>query len=169
MGHYLKYNTFYQDTHHYRNLENLCKHSFRADHFTSDPQTDEFICPNKQRLIYLYTRKYTTENGYESEHHHYEGQTCQNCPLKSHCIKTKGNRRIQVSFQLLEYSRQARQYLTTETGKTLRKKRSVEVETVLGHIKQNMRFRRFHLRGLNKVKTERQLIYVAHDMRKLGI
>lgn len=168
LGNYLKYNTFYQDTHHYRNPEILRKHAFRADHFTYDPQTDEFICPNKQRLSYLYTRKYKTDNGYESKRRHYECQTCQNCPLKSQCTKAKGNRRIQVSFQLLEYRRQARENLTTETGKALRKKRSVEVETVFGHIKQNMRFRRFHLRGLEKVNTEWGLVCIAHNMRKLA-
>jgi hypothetical protein len=47
-------------------------------------------------------------------------------------------------------------------------KRSVEVETVFGHVKHNMGFRRFHLRGLQKVKTEWGLVSIAHNMKKLA-
>jgi hypothetical protein len=168
LGNYLKYTTFYQDTHRYRNPEVIRKHQFRADHFGYDPDTDEFICPNQQRLSYLYTGKSKTDNGYESERRHYECANCQGCPLKSQCTQAKGNRHIQISFKLLEYRRQARKNLTSETGQALRKQRSVEVETVFGHIKHNMRFRRFHLRGLEKINTEWGLVCIAHNMRKLA-
>lgn len=168
LGNYLKYPTFYQDTHRYRNPEIIRMHSFRADHFEYDPDTDQFICPNKQRLGYLFTGKYKTQNGYESTRRHYECANCQDCPLKSQCTKAKGNRRIQVSFKLIEYRRQARENLTSEKGQALRRQRSVEVETVFGNIKHNMRFRRFHLRGLEKVNTEWGLVCIAHNMRKLA-
>jgi len=168
LGSYLKYTTFYQDTHHYRNPSVIRKHQFRADHFDYDPQKDEFICPNKQHLSYLYTGKYKTDNGYESQRRYYECKNCQDCPLKSQCTKAKGNRRIQVCFKLLEYHRQARENLTTEAGRALRKQRSVEVETVFGHVKHNMKFRRFHLRGLEKANTEWGLVCIAHNMRKLA-
>lgn len=168
LGNYLKYNTFYQDTHHYRNPEIIRKHQFRADHFEYDPKTDEFICPNKERLIYLYTGKYKTSNGYESERRYYECKNCKDCPIKSQCTQAKGNRRIQISFKLLEYRRLAQQNLSSEMGKALRAKRSVEVETVFGNIKHNMRFRRFHLRGLEKVNIEWGLVCIAHNMRKLA-
>jgi hypothetical protein len=168
IGNYLKYATFYQDTHRYRNPEIIRKHQFRTEHFGYDPQSDEFVCPNQQRLSYLYTGKHKTSNGYESERRYYECQRCHECPLKSECTKAKGNRRIQVSFQLLEYRRQARENLLSEQGVALRKKRAVDVETVFGDIKQNMRFRRFHLRGLEKVNTEWGLVCIAHNMRKLA-
>jgi len=168
LGNYLKYTTFYQDTHHYRNPDLIRKHQFRSDYFDYDPQTDEFICPNKQRLSYLYTGKYKTDHGYESERHYYECKNCQDCPLKSQCTQAKGNRRIQVSFKLLEYRRQARANLTSEMGKALRTKRSVDVEGVFGQIKHNMRFRRFRLRGLEKVNTEWGLVCIAHNMQKLA-
>jgi hypothetical protein len=69
---------------------------------------------------------------------------------------------------LIEYRRQARENLTSDTGKALCKLRLVEVETAFGHIKHNMRFRRFHLRGLEKVNTEWGLVCIAHNMRKLA-
>lgn len=168
LGNYLKYPTFYQDTHRYRNPDILRKHSFRADHFEYDAQTDEFLCPTQQPLSFLHTSQHKTDNGYESERRHYECQSCTDCPIKSECTKAKGNRQIQISFKLIEYRRQARENLTSDTGKALRKLRSVEVETVFGHIKHNMRFRRFHLRGLEKVNTEWGLVCIAHNMQKLA-
>jgi hypothetical protein len=165
---YIKYPTFYQDTHHYRNPEIIRKHQFRSDHFDYDPESDQFICPEKKRLSYLYTSKYKTANGYESERRHYECSECKDCPLKPQCTKAKGNRQIQVSFRLIEFRKQARENLTSELGKELRAKRSVEVETVFEHIKHNMSFRRFHLRGLKKVNTEWGLVCIAHNMQKLA-
>ena len=47
----------------------------------------------------------------------------------------KSNRQIQISFKLIQYRRQARENLTSESGIALRKKRAVDVETVFGNIK----------------------------------
>lgn len=168
LGNYVKYPAFYQDTHHYRNSEIIQKHQFRADHFAYDPEQDQFLCPNQKRFHYLYTGTYKTEHGYESTRRYYECESCQDCPLKAQCTKAKGNRRIQISFKLLDYRRQARENLTSEEGQRLRALRSVEVETVFGDIKHNMKFRRFHLRGMPKVKVEWGLVCIAHNLRKLA-
>ncbi len=165
---FVKYNTFYQDTHHYRKPEVVRKHQFRAENFGYDPANDEFICPGNQRLHFQYVSRYTTDNGYVTDRRHYECHQCSECPLKLQCTKSKGNRKIKISFRLLEYRRQARTNLTSEKGQRLRARRSIEVESVFGIIKQNMGFRRFHLRGSEKVKTEWGLISIAHNMRKLA-
>lgn len=165
---FLKYNTFYQDTHHYRKPEVLRAHQFRAEHFAYDPEQDQFICPADKRLRFQYTSRYTTDNGYVSDRRNYECFDCAECPLKSQCTKAKGNRKIRISFRLLAYRSQARANLTSEEGQRLRAERSTEVETVFGHIKHNMSFRRFHLRGLEKVKTEWGLVSIAHNLRKLA-
>jgi transposase len=168
LGNFVKYNTFYQDTHHYRKPEVIRQHQFRAENFGYDPDQDEFICPAQQRLHFQYTSRYTTDNGYVTDRRHYECYQCSQCPLKAQCTKAKGNRKIKISFRLLEYRRQARANLSTEQGQRLRARRSTEVETVFGCIKHNMGFRRFHLRGLDKVKTEWGLVSIAHNMRKLA-
>jgi transposase len=165
---FLKYNTFYQDTHPYRDAEVLRAHQFRAENFGYDPGTDQFICPNDKRLHFQYTSRYTTDNGYETERRIYACQDCADCPVRSKCTQAKGNRQIRISFQLLEYRRQARENLTSPEGERLRAARSTEVETVFGHVKYNMGFRRFHLRGLQKVNTEWGLVSMAHNMQKLA-
>lgn len=165
---FLKYNTFYQDTHHYRKADVLRAHQFRAEHFAYDPETDTFICPADKRLHFQCTARYTTDNGYLSDRRNYECFDCADCPLRSQCTKAKGNRNIRISFRLLEYRRQARANLTSIEGQRLRVQRSTEVETVFGDVKYNMGFRRFHLRGLEKVKTEWGLVSIAHNLRKLA-
>jgi transposase len=168
LGNYLKYNNFYQDTHHFRKPELLRKRQFRAENFTYDRDQDEFICPAKQRLQFQFVSRYTSDNGYVTDRRLYECHTCSQCPLKPECTKAKGNRKVRISFRLLDYHRQARGNLTSETGQRLRARRSTEVEPVFGIIKQNMGFRRFHLRGLEKVKTEWGLVSIAHNMKKLA-
>ena len=169
LGNFVKYNTFYQDTHHFRKPEVIRKHQFRAENFGYDPDRDEFICSAKKRLHYQYTSRHISDNGYLSNRRNYECDQCGSCPLKPQCTKAKGNRKIRISFRLLEYRRQARANLTSEVGQRLRANRSVEVETVFGIVKHNMAFRRFHLRGLEKVKTEWGLVSIAHNMRKLAL
>jgi len=83
-------------------------------------------------------------------------------------IMAKGNRRIQTSFKLMEHRCQAQENLTPESGVALRRKRALDVETVFGNIMHNIRFRRCHLRGLEKVNTERGLACIAHKMQKLA-
>ncbi len=168
LGNFLKYNTFYQDTHHFRKPELLRKRQFLAENFAYDEDKDEFICPAKHRLLFQSTSRITTDNGYQTNRRIYACHQCSECPLKAECTKAKGNRTIRISFRLLEYRRQARANLTTQAGQQLRARRSTEVETVFGIVKQNMGFRRFHLRGQDKVKTEWGLVSIAHNLKKLA-
>jgi hypothetical protein len=168
LGNYLKYNTFYQDTHPFRKPELIRKRCFLAENFPYDREKDEFVCPAHQRLHFETTTRITTDNGYRSERRIYTCEACAECPLKPECTRARGSRKIRVSFRLLEYRRQARVHLTSEEGQRLRAARSTEVEPVFGIIKQNMGFRRFHLRGLEKVRTEWGLVSLAHNMKKLA-
>ena len=83
--------------------------------------------------------------------------------------QAQGNRQIQVSFRLWKMRAHARELLLSEHGTVLRKQRSTDVETVFGRIKQDWGFRRFLLRGLEKVKTEWGLLCIAHNLAKLAV
>jgi transposase len=169
IGSFLKYNRFHQEQHPPRKAELLEKQRFVSANFPYDPQKDEFSCPANHPMLYMETRKHHTENGYLTERRYYESAHCEACPLKAQCTKAQGNRRIQVSFKLKAYQQQAKANLLSEQGIALRKKRSIDVETTFGDIKQNMGFRRFMLRGLKKVEVEWGLLSIAHNMRKLAI
>jgi transposase len=168
LGNYVKYSTFHREQQKHRKPELIRKAIFRSENFPYDAQADEFICPAKQRLTYQCTRRERTGNGYWTEQRHYEATGCDTCPLKPECTRAKGNRHMRVSFRLRHFREQARNNLLSEQGRFLRVQRNVEVESVYGHIKHNMHFRRFSLRGLEKVKTEWGLVCIAHNMRKLA-
>ena len=169
MGNYFKYNIFHQEQHPPRKPELLEKLRFKSTYFSYDQEKDEFICPAQNRMVYIETKPYKSKNDFLSERRIYECLTCSTCPLKPQCTKAKGNRQMQVGFELRRYRQQAKDNLLSEQGIALRKQRSIEVETVFGDIKYNMNFRRFMLRGLKKVEIEWGLVCMAHNLRKLAI
>jgi transposase len=168
LGNYVKYNSFHQEQQKHRKAQLIRKAIFRSENFPYDEDQDEFICPANQRLTYRYTGHEQSENGYPIEVKHYEATACNACPLKPECTRAKGNRHLRMSFRLRYFRQQARNNLLSEQGKALRIQRNIEVESVFGQIKHNRHFRRFSLRGLEKVKTEWGLVCIAHNMRKLA-
>jgi transposase len=164
VGNYVKYNTFGKEQRpRYR------PNPFAADQMQYDPQKDELICPAGKRLTYQYSFHPKTDNGYRGERRCYEAEDCSGCPLKEQCTKAKGNRRVNMAFQLQAWRQQARQNLTSDEGKKLRSLRGVEVESVFGRLKEDWGFRRFLLRGIEKVKTEFGLLCIAQNMAKLAV
>jgi transposase len=161
---YVKYNTFHQETKP-RHKPN----PFAAEQMPYDQTQDAFTCPHGKRLEYKATHHYRTDHGYESERRVYVCEDCSQCPLKEKCTKAEGNRQVKVSFRLWEMRARAKEKLLSEPGTALRKQRSIDVETVFGRIKQDWGFRRFLLRGLEKVKAEWGLLCIAHNFAKLAI
>jgi hypothetical protein len=117
---------------------------------------------------YKQTHKRT---GYVSQLKEYTCVDCSGCPFYAVCCKSVNgkSRTIEVNEKLELYKSQARERLHSEKGQKLRKRRSIEIESCFGDIKHNMGIRRFHLRGLEKVKTEFILIAMAHNLRKIDI
>ena len=66
-----------------------------------------------------------------------------------------------------EQKAKVKELLSSEEYKTLMKKRSTECETVFGQTKGNLGFRRFYLRGKEKVGTEWGLLMLGYDFRQL--
>ena len=116
---------------------------------------------------YTYLRgKNITVNGFEQELSFYQAVNCHGCPLRGVCHKRKENRIIEVNHRLRASIQKTRELLLSEEGIRHRKKRPVDVEPVFGNIKQNKGFKRFLLRGKNKVEIEVGLISIAHNLKK---
>ena len=164
LGNYLKYNTFFQE-----HRPHFKPKPFDATFWPYQPEQDTFTCPNGQALHFLHTRKEHTANGFETERRVYECADCGQCPLKEKCTQAQGSRQIRISFRLRAFREQANRNLCSEKGRQLRTQRSTDVETVFGRIKQNWGFRRFLLRGLEKVRAEWGLLCIAHNFAKMAI
>lgn len=163
---YLKYPTFHREqTRKYKN------NVFLKENFPYDADTDTYLCPASKTLTYRNTRKDThKKTGFVSHSRIYEAEDCSGCPLREACTRSKeNNRTIAVNAQLDIYKKLASKNLHSEKGIALRKRRGQEIESCFGDIKHNMGFRRFHLRGLKKVKTEITIVSIAHNLRKLHL
>lgn len=163
---YLKFRTFHR--------EQTRKHKaniFLKENFSYDPASNTFYCPTSQPLKYKYTREESHKRtNFISHSRVYEAENCSSCSWREACTKSKeSNRTIQINEQLEIYKQLARQNLHSERGLQLRKRRSHEIESCFADIKHNMGFRRFHLRGLKKVKTEITIVSMAHNLRKIHL
>lgn len=161
IGNYLKFSTFHKEQTK-KHKENI----FHKDNFAYDCLTDIFKCPDGRDLIYKESKFDKNINGTLSYVRVYSSMDCRECELSKKC--TKGNlRTIQINRRLEKFKQEARDNLNSEKGIYLRKQRNIEVESVFGDIKWNYGFRRFLLRGLEKVNTEIGLLSLAHNFRKL--
>lgn len=162
VGSYVKYNTFRQEQKTRRKIDR-----FEAAQFSYDEQQDAFTCPAGKLLKYSHTERRVSSNGYVCERRLYEGKSCAGCVLRAQCTRGAGNCRIEISLPLQEMRATARSHLLSEHGQELCARRGVEVESVFGRIKHNWGFRRFMLRGLEKVEIEWGLLCIAHNISKL--
>lgn len=142
------------------------KFPFAADKLYYNKEKDCYICPMGQTMNYIGESKKKTGTGFVQTAKRYQAQNCANCPLNGACHKSKGNRIIEVNENLNRQKQRAYELLNSEEGIERRKKRCFDVEPVFANIKQNHGFRRFMLRGKDKVEIEWGLLAIAQNIRK---
>ncbi len=139
-----------------------------ASNWQYEELDDRFICPNGR---YVGFKKYQTKknaSGLEQSFKIYECEDCSNCPFKPDCTKAKGNRQVHWNPIWEELKAKAKNALEDDEKSAIYARRKVEVESVFGHIKGNRSFRRFSLRGLDKVHTEFGIVALAHNLLKVA-
>ena len=160
---FIKFNYFHK--------EQTCKFKediFRRENHYYNPEQDCFYCPMGQKMQKIGEGKRKTSTGFEQQVSFYQAQNCQDCPLRWGCHKAKGERIIEVNHNLERHKQKARDLLLSPEGIEHRKQRPADVEATFGNIKQNKGFRRFMLRGKEKVEIETGLIALAHNLSKTG-
>jgi len=159
---YVKYNMFDKGQNGtYKN-----KFPFHADKLFYDPQQDAYICPMGQQMHYIGDSHKISGNGFQQTYRRYQAKNCSNCPLNGACHKSQTNRIIEINVNLKRQKQKAHELLNSEEGIRQRKKRCFDVEPVFANIKQNHGFRRFMLRGKEKVEIEWGLLAIAQNIRK---
>jgi transposase len=159
---YVKYNYFDKDQYD----AYVKKHPFSSDQLYYNKEQDIYICPMGQPMTSKGTFIKTTATGFKQTITQYQAVNCEGCPLRVSCHKSKDNRIIEINHTLNEHKRKATERLTSEEGIKHRKRRPVDVEPVFANIKHNHGFRRFMLRGKEKVAIEAGLLALAHNLRK---
>ncbi len=150
--------TVYQAKENKRKKEN----PFDRSKFIYHKDTDEFECPDGSFLQYF---RVLPKDGQQV--FLYQCNSSKGCPDFGCCTKSSRGRTISVSeFEPL--IKKMREKLSTNEGKKIYALRKITAEPVLGNLSQNLGFREFSLRGLDKVKSEFSLMCTAHNLRKIA-
>ncbi|QQS39717.1 MAG: IS1182 family transposase [Acidobacteriota bacterium] len=160
---FVKYNWFHKDVTDKKRRED----PFLSDNLRYDEETDTLYCPAGKPMDYIGDKERTSAGGYLQRSRLYKAVNCRGCPMRGPCHKAEGDRVVERNFNLIKHRRRARELLESEEGIEKRKKR-MTVEAVFGNIKQNKGFRRFNLRGIEKVTTEMGLIAIAHNLQRFS-
>lgn len=158
---FVKYNYFDQE-------QQGSRSNFNADQLYYNEQEDYLVCPMGQHMKNIGPQKEKNKSGFEQTITRYQAPNCNGCPLRGVCHKREGNRIVEVNHNQRRLRAKAAERLRSEEGIHKRKKRSVDVEPVFGNWKQNKNFRRFMLRGKDKVSIEIGLIAMAHNLQKFS-
>ncbi|KJD42942.1 IS1182 family transposase [Paenibacillus terrae] len=138
----------------------------KVDNWSYNETEDIWTCAAGKTLRFRYEGQTVTESGYTIRTRHYRSGDCSDCPLKAKCTTAKGNREMAVSLTYMRQKNDMRERLRSEEGYTLSVRRMTEPESVFGQIKNNRGFRRFLLRGLQKVSLEVGWLCLAHNLLK---
>jgi len=140
------------------------KSQYTKDKFRYDAATDCYICPQGLPLHYLQIK---IKNDVQSRV--YRSPDCSGCPAISWCLrKNNKSQRKELSIYATDsFIQQMRQKLNSPEGKAKYRKRLSVVEPPFGHLKHNVGFRYFLVRGHEKVRGEFNLMCIVHNLRKI--
>lgn len=162
---FVKYNNFDQEQ-----KAGFKDKLFHIENLFYNEEQDFYVCPMGQRMYPFKTGVRVSARGYESELVYYKAQNCSNCPMRSGCFNAEEpDRVISASPRLRVLKEAARKRLLSEEGIALRKKRSIEPESVFGQLKINNKYKRFRMYGLIKIETDLGLAVIGHNLRKWAV
>jgi transposase len=131
--------------------------------FVYDSANDRYCCPQG---LWLQRGAQRQRRGLLMTIYQSSRKQCRDCPLKTNCTHDR-YRRLEVPETWVP-ERALAVKLATPHGRALYARRRELVEPVFGHLKFNLGFTRFSLRGLAQVKGEFLLLCMAHNLKKLA-
>lgn len=159
---YVKYNQF--DRMQNENIRS--KNPFHVNELSYDAKNNEYQCPIGEPMKHTGWHLEETKGGYAQIIDSFEANSCKGCFLNGTCHQQQGNRKIGVALNYHRLKHAAEKRLKTKRGIQKRKQRCFDTEPVFANIKHNHHFKRFMLRGLDKVSVETGLLALAHNLRK---
>lgn len=131
-------------------------------------EQDCLYCPMGQQMSKAYEKRNKTKTGYVQIQSVYQAKNCNGCPMRGACYRAKGNREVTINHNLERHKAKAREKLTSELGREKRGQRCVDVEGTFGQLKHNKGYRRFLLRGKEKVEIELGLLALSMNIARMG-
>lgn len=142
------------------------KNPFSVDKLEYDQVNDKLICPIGEPMKKISWKIEETKGGYAQVIDKYQATNCDTCLLKGVCHQQEGDRIAEISLNSRRLKHKADKRLKSKRGIQKRKQRCHDTEPVFANIKHNHQFKRFMLRGKEKVNIELGLLALAHNLRK---
>jgi transposase len=136
---------------------------FHTSRFQYDPEHDQVVCPRGEVLRFQGIRRHKQK---PFPLRVYRCQNFRACPVRDACTRDRHGRLIEIGPYHGAVERQRQKQREAENRQLLKKRKAI-VEPVFGTIKQGMGFRRYTVRGLQRVKTQWSLVCTAFNLRKL--
>lgn len=134
---------------------------YGIDCFSYDEVGDTYTCPAGKLL----TLRQATDKG-NSVYRVYICADCRGCAHRVSCGASKRGKRLDINVSNALRMKMQR-FLGTDAGKAAAALRKQVVEPVFGQTKENRRFRRFMLRGLEGAGIESALMFLVHNVCKV--
>lgn len=136
---------------------------YHSSKFIYDSESDCCICPMGQKLEFRHTRKHQDKN-YETRV--YRCSSAVQCPVRWQCSKDPRGRAIErspYSGAILRQKEKQRDKAKTD----LLRKRMVIVEPVFARVKHFLEFRRWSMRGLEKVGAQWDIVCAVVNLGRI--
>jgi transposase len=137
-------------------------YEFHSSNFIYNREDNYCICPEGKTLNFMKVLQHNNK-----EYLLYKCSDCKSCRHFKICANSRKSKYIWISKDR-RFVERMRQKLSTEEGAKTYGLRKTTVEPVLGNLSQNLGFREFLLRGLEKVKGEYSLMCTAHNILKIA-
>ena len=136
---------------------------FHVSNFKYEEDKDVMICPQSKELKYK-----ETELSKNKKHkvRKYKCNEYGSCPCRWECSKNKTGRTVKLNpfYKVIE---KQRQYQELESSKEKLKLRKGLIEPIFGFIKEIEGFRRFTVKGKEKVKTQWSMMCATINLKKM--
>ena len=146
------------------NLEEAKNQPYHASQFTYDGAKDQCVCPRGEVLRFDSIKARNKVQPYEVRV--YRCASYETCPVRWQCSKSKSGRTVQIHPNYDALVRQ-REKLKDERLRALLKQRGSIIEALFGWSKEGLGFRRWSVRGLEKVKTQWLLLCTTMNLSRL--
>lgn len=138
---------------------------YHKENFNFLAEENCYICPEGKPLPFVGECVY---NGKVKRRQFlYRGTECSTCTVKSACTKQRARCIRREMREHLQEEMRAK--LSSEEGKDIYRQRMHLAEIPFGHLKHNLGFRHFLLRGREKVGAEFKLMCAAYNLKKILI
>jgi hypothetical protein len=134
--------------------------------------TKEYICHDGRVLSHRKTELHNV-NGFNKVFEIYSSDSCDGCIHKPQCLYKYDPEKHHDKNKLMKINERwdtlktwSEKNVLNEKGVLYRQIRSVMTEGSFGDMKQNDQFRRFHRRGIEKVRKEVMLYTMARNINK---